>query len=247
MNRTDRTADPADLAPGLADLARQQLERRLADGLAPARVALYINNNKYIMISIKRKGDVYHLRVHHMFLNAKAEIVSAMVKYITKSDPEASQVLSAYINANQAQIRRRQRRDLGQELMPQGQYFDLRELYSAVNRKYFNNAIQAQITWGKRAPANAAPRRRNSIKMGSYSVEEKLIRIHPSLDRAFVPRYFVEWIVYHEMLHQKHPIPVIDGRRIFHTEEFLAEERLFDEFERAQRWERVHLNRLLVY
>lgn len=83
--------------------------------------------------------------------------------------------------------------------------------------------------------------------MGSYSVEDKLIRIHPSLDRPFVPRYFVAWIVYHEMLHQKHDIPVVDGRRQFHTPAFLAEERLFDEFERAQQWERVHLNRLLVY
>ena len=93
----------------------------------------------------------------------------------------------------------------------------------------------------------ARKRRRNSIKMGSYSVEDRLIRIHPSLDRPFVPRLFVEWIVYHEMLHQKHDIPVVGGRRQFHTPEFLAEEATFDGFDRARHWERENLDRLLLY
>ncbi len=28
----------------------------------------------------------------------------------------------------------------------------------------------------------------------SYSVEERLIRIHAALDRPFVPRFFIDWI-----------------------------------------------------
>ena len=43
--------------------------------------------------------------------------------------------------------------------------------------------------------------------MGSYSVEDRLIRIHPTLDRPDVPRYYVAWIVYHEMLHQSTAFP----------------------------------------
>ena len=83
--------------------------------------------------------------------------------------------------------------------------------------------------------------------MGSYSVEDRLIRIHASLDRPFVPRLFVEWIVYHEMLHQKHDIPVVGGRRQFHTPEFLAEEATYEHFHRMSRWERENLDKILSY
>ena len=73
---------------------------------------------------------------------------------------------------------------------------------------YSTTAFAAAITWGART---GRPKRRNSIKMGSYSVEDRLIRIHRSLDRVFVPRFFVAWIVFHEMLHQVHDIRVKHG------------------------------------
>ena len=82
--------------------------------------------------------------------------------------------------------------------------------------------------------------------MGSYSSDSKVIRIHPALDQSRVPRYFVEWIVFHEMLHHVHRArrgP--DGRRCVHTPEFLEHERRFYAFERAQRWENENLDLLL--
>jgi hypothetical protein len=132
-------------------------------------------------------------------------------------------------------------------IVTRGEQHDLQELYDGLNQRYFDGTIDARITWGQRAAADAPKRRRGSMKMGSYSVEDRLIRIHPSLDRPFVPRMFVEWIVYHEMLHQKHDIPVRGGRRQFHTPEFLAEEALFAEHEAARLWERQHLDLLLYY
>jgi hypothetical protein len=82
-----------------------------------------------------------------------------------------------------------------------GEHHDLRVIFDELNARYFDSRIDAAITWGARS---GRARRRNSIKMGSYSVEDRLIRIHRSLDRVFVPRFFVEWIVFHEMLHQVH-------------------------------------------
>ena len=82
--------------------------------------------------------------------------------------------------------------------------------------------------------------------MGSYSVEERLIRIHRSLDRGFVPRFFVEWIVFHEMLHQVHDIKVKNGRREFHSKAFLSNEARFERYAEARAWERIHLDALLT-
>ncbi len=81
--------------------------------------------------------------------------------------------------------------------------------------------------------------------MGTYLIDERIIRIHPALDQPFVPRYFVEWVVYHEMLHHVVPMPVVNGRRVYHSDEFRDLERRFDDFERARAWEEAHLTRLI--
>jgi len=82
--------------------------------------------------------------------------------------------------------------------------------------------------------------------MGVYFHDQKVIRIHPALDDARVPRYFVEMVVFHEMLHQIHP-PAVDavGRRIVHGPDFRAAERRFPGYLRARAWEKAHLHLLL--
>src|SRR2546428_295735 len=131
------------------------------------------------------------------------------------------------------------RRQPTQVIYTAGEHHDLRVIFDELNASYFGNKIDAAITWGARC---GRPRRRNSIKMGSYSVEDRLIRIHRSLDRAFVPRYFVAWIVFHEMLHQVHDIRVKNGRREFHSKAFLADEAGFEHYDQAKAWERQHLD-----
>ncbi len=186
-----------------------------------------------------------------MFLEAEAEVVRALGRYVARNDRDASRLLGRFIDINQRKIRRSRRYSLRRppavSIETRGEVHDLQELYDDLNRRYFADCIDARITWGQRNPEGAKRRRRNSIKMGSYSVEDRLIRIHPSLDRLFVPRLFVEWIVFHEMLHQKHDIPVIGGRRIFHTPEFMAEEASFEHYPRARQWERDNLDRILHY
>ena len=82
--------------------------------------------------------------------------------------------------------------------------------------------------------------------MGSYSADSRVIRIHPALDQPGVPRYFVEWIVFHEMLHHLYRARAAsDGRRCVHPPEFVEHERRFHAFHRAQAWEASNLDLLL--
>ena len=234
------------VAPLDDEQARQRLERRLASHLPEGRIALAVTDNRYTMISVKReKGPLYRVRLHHMFLAADSYLAEILARYIVNNDADASSELGRFIDENQVKIRRaRRRKAVAVTLETRGEVHDLQDIFDELNTQYFNNLIDARITWGQRTGKR---KRRNSIKMGSYSVEDRLIRIHPSLDRKFVPRFFVEWIVYHEMLHQVHDIPLIAGRRIFHTPEFLQQEAQFLHFERARRWERDYLDRILHY
>jgi hypothetical protein len=71
------------------------------------------------------------------------------------------------------------------------------------------------------------------------------VRIHPALDRRWVPRYFLAYVMFHEMLHHAMPVTRGPGRRLLHPPEFREREREFRHHERALAWERAHLHRLL--
>ncbi|MGE0546832.1 MAG: hypothetical protein AB7O24_03855 [Kofleriaceae bacterium] len=241
-----RRSRRADATPQEILDAQDSLERRIRAHLAKGRVTVTLTDNRYTMISVRRvpKERRFEVRLHHMFADADPVITRALARYIADNDADASRVLGEFIDANSGHVRGRSRRAPTQVIFTAGEHYDLREIYDELNAKYFENKIDASITWGART---GRPRRRNSIKMGSYSVEDRLIRIHRSLDRAFVPRFFVAWIVFHEMLHQVHDIRVRNGRREFHSKQFLADEAQFEHYDRARLWERSHLDALLTY
>lgn len=226
--------------------AQDSLERRIRAHLTRGRVQVTLTDNRYTMISVRRlaKERRYEVRLHHMFAQADPVITRALARYVADNDADASRILGEFIDQNSAHVRGRARRAPTQVIFTAGEYHDLRQIFDELNVRYFNSQIDASITWGART---GRPRRRNSIKMGSYSVEDRLIRIHRSLDRAFVPRFFVAWIVFHEMLHQVHDIRVKNGRREFHSKEFLADEQQFEQYEEARLWERRHLDAILTY
>ena len=252
LRRARRT--PAVVPDEIAE-AQDSLERRIRAHLARGRVQVTLTDNRYTMISVRRlagkdagkderRSRRYEVRLHHMFADADPVITRALAHYIADNDADASRILGDFIDANADHVRGRSRRAPAQLIFTAGEHHDLRAIVDELNARYFANRIEAAITWGART---GRPRRRNSIKMGSYSVEDRLIRIHRSLDRAFVPRFFVAWIVFHEMLHQVHDIRVKNGRREFHSKEFLADEAGFELYEDAKLWERRHLDALLTY
>ena len=60
-----------------------------------------------------------------------------------------------------------------------------------------------------------------------------------------MPLFFVEFIVFHEMLHQLFPSSNGPGRRVHHPRAFRDRERAFPLYEAAIGWERENLRALL--
>jgi len=215
----------------------------LALYLPPGKtLELRLTNNHYSMISVRRKADGYRLRLHRMFVGAEPRFVRALARYVVHNDRRASTLLGEFIEDNQHIIRRQTRRPRNFNIRTAGRHHDLQQIFDRLNAERFAGTLEARITWG---PVAQRRQRRRSIKMGSFAVEDRIIRIHPALDQECVPSYFVAWIVYHEMLHGKHEVQRENGRRRFHTEAFLAEERTFPDYERACAWEKQNLDRLL--
>jgi len=129
-------------------------------------------------------------------------------------------------------------------LRTRGEVHDLAEILQRINDTYFASTItDVMITWGRRTRPSV--QKRSSIKLGSYSQVERLIRVHPVLDKEWVPRYFLSYIVYHELLHHVIPELRVAGRSVLHPPEFAQRERAFRHHERAIAWEQKHIDRLL--
>jgi hypothetical protein len=226
--------------------ARQALERRLqASHTGP--VILSITDNRHSIISHRLARGVLKARIHHMFLDAPRGVVDALVRYVTRGERHASTLVGDFIEANGSRIDTRRRR---LRLHPLGAHHDLLKIFEDVNARYFDGQCHALVTWGRKVvrPGGRNRKPRVSIKLGSYSQTERVIRIHPVLDRQWVPRYFVAFVLYHEMLH--HMMPTSRGqagrsRATLHPPEFRERERKFRHYERAIAWERAHIARLL--
>jgi hypothetical protein len=111
-------------------------------------------------------------------------------------------------------------------------------------RCHFEDLAPVDITWGRKAQP-ARRRRRRTIQLGTNLPEERLIRIHPVHDQPWVPRFYLEAVVFHELLHHAMPAVVRNGRHCYHTAAFRKRERAFMHHEREIAWERANLDRLL--
>jgi hypothetical protein len=125
----------------------------------------------------------------------------------------------------------------------EGRHFDLKDIFNKLNAKYFRKRLKDYtITWGRKRRV----RPREYFVFGTIQEEDRLIRIHPALDASFVPTWFLEYVIYHEMLHSVVPDEYDgSGRRRVHTEAFCERERQFPLYRKAKRWEDENLARFL--
>lgn len=127
-------------------------------------------------------------------------------------------------------------------LRHEGKYFDLRRIFDRLNKRHFGGRLRHyNVIWGRRRKQ----RPKDYFVFGTIQEEDRVIRINPWLDQPFVPRWFLEYVLYHEMLHSVVPDKVRRGRRLVHTDEFNRREREFPRYQRARRWEADNLARFL--
>ena len=109
-----------------------------------------------------------------------------------------------------------------------GAVYDLDELFAKVNDQYFRGAIPKPVlTWSAKKTYRI---------LGHHDATHETVAISRSLDSHSVPRYVVEYVLFHEMLHIAHPTKHVNGRRYNHTAAFKRDERKFQYFDEAEKW-----------
>ena len=110
----------------------------------------------------------------------------------------------------------------------QGRTYDLEALFEDLNQRFFHGLMaRPQMTWSR-------DHARNSL--GHYDPAHNAIVVSRIFDHPRVPRFAVEYIVYHEMLHLKHPVRLRGTRRCVHSADFQAEEKLFPQLDEVKQF-----------
>jgi predicted metal-dependent hydrolase len=100
-----------------------------------------------------------------------------------------------------------------------GRAYDLDAIFEDLNTRFFHGLLaRPHLTWSRNHSRNS---------LGHYDPAHNAIVVSRIFDHPAIPRYAVDYIVYHEMLHLKHPVRLRGSRRCVHSAEFQAEEKLF--------------------
>ena len=109
-----------------------------------------------------------------------------------------------------------------------GHVYDLDRVFEELNLRHFGGMMaRPRMSWSQGRARNL---------LGHYDPAHNAIVVSRVFDHPSVPRYAVDYIVYHEMLHLRHPVKLNGSRRCVHSAEFRAEEKLFPQLEAAQRF-----------
>ena len=129
-----------------------------------------------------------------------------------------------------ARVRRKRARRIAHN--PCGTAHDLEPMFAALNLEYFEgNLRRPRLGWSTRPWRS---------QYGCFDPSLDQIVMNNRLDRADVPSYAVELILYHEMLHVKHPLRAAACGLQAHSAEFGSEEKRFKHYNRARKFlERV--------
>lgn len=218
-------------------ISAADVETRLLKGHG-LHVRVILTDNSSTLISFNRAARPVSLRLHHMFRFAGLRELDALARFIKRGrrDP----VLREFLEGNGHLIRRPPERPA--RLRQKGEHHDLGAIFRELNEEFFQRGVQAKITWGR----EARPKKRlRHIRLGSFDWDSNVIRVHPRLDRDFVPAYVVRAVVFHEMCHAHLPREEKNGKRVLHGPAFREFLERFPDTDRAERWQKNNLARLL--
>jgi len=108
----------------------------------------------------------------------------------------------------------------------QGRHHNLETLFDELNQRFFQGWMgRPNLSW-----AQAAARR----NLGHYDPAHNAILISRVFDTPAVPRFVLEYVLYHEMLHLRFPVRMKGSRRCVHSPEFREQERQFPRWQEAE-------------
>jgi len=226
---------PITAVPGGTALCQRMFTRIGCAGPPPAfRVEFYPYSS--LTLTIRRRNEEMIVRFSDLLQRAPLAVLEGaaailLAKIYRRRMPRA---LAAPYNDYAKSHRTRRRiqtmrsgRVRPSSLPPAGRHFDLTLMFDELNARFFANVLRKPLLgWSTRGWRR---------QFGSYDPGPNQILLNKRMDRPEIPQFVVEYVLFHEMLHVKHPTRKSGCSMVSHSAEFRAEEKLFPEFDRARK------------
>lgn len=222
--------------PGGEALFQRMFTRIGCDGRPPHfHVEFYPYSS--LVLTIRRRGDVLYVRFSDLLLRAPMDVLEGaaallLARAYRRKTPRAMvQGYLKYARSDRTRSRisrMRSHRVRTRHAGPQGDHHDLAVLFDGLNQTYFSGELhRPQIGWSARTWRR---------QFGCYDPGPNQILLNRRMDRPGVPQFVVEYVLFHEMLHVKHPTRRSGCSLISHSREFRAEEKRFEQFGAARKF-----------
>lgn len=229
-------AKTATHVPGGVALFQRMFTRIGCEGRPPQfHVVFYPYSS--LVITLRRRADIVYVRFSDLLRRAPVAVLEGaaalLLARVYQHRPPRSliQPYLEYARSDRTRTRihrLRSHRVRPAAISPRGAHHDLTQLFDRLNERYFSSELpRPHIAW-----SSSAWRR----QFGSYDPGPNQIVLNRRMDRPGVPQFVVEYVLYHEMLHVKHPTRRSGCGLISHSPEFRAEEKRYEHFHAARKF-----------
>jgi hypothetical protein len=201
-----------------------------------ARFYPFVSINNTIRL---REGELY-IRISDLLEGAPESVLDAIAHillaklYRKPIDRSRSTRYRRYVASHDVSSKARLVRQMrGRKHIhsARGHHYHLEDIFEDLNTRFFHGLMaRPQLTWSRNHARNS---------LGHYDPAHNAIVISRVFDAPRVPRYVIEYILYHEMLHLKYPVKLRGSRRCVHPREFQEEEKLFPQLDSAKTFLRI--------
>lgn len=225
-------------------------------GLDTVRVSLNRRLRRSWHVTIQPHTGLREMVVPAFLEEAPGEIKETLLEWATLPDPRRSS-RRAQIRRRKAELEKRvwdyieayhpEKKRTPKRIDPsvyekgtRGAVYDLREVFDCVNRRYFQGSVSSALRWGEYASLTSYQTTRTAPDGSRYN----LITIAGAYNHPRVPRFAIEGVMHHEMLHIVVPPTQGTSRRTVHGRAFRRAERKFLHLREWTEWQHVHVRRL---
>jgi hypothetical protein len=187
--------------------------------------------------TIRRQGSVWMIRISDHCRNAPRPVLEAIItilacKIMRRKPHRKHWDAYEYFRKSPAVLEsvRKRRLQEGRKHIAghEGKCHSLQKIYEEINSRYFNDQIEiGRIGWGFRM---------SWARLGHFDPVHHTITLSPVLDSPKVPKFVVDYVVYHEMLHAIFEDTTAHRTRRHHTLEFRRVEKAYPDFAKAKKF-----------
>ncbi len=186
---------------------------------------------------IRLEGGRLQVRITDLLSGAPAPVMEALA-YILLGKLYRKPVERIYAHRYRLYLNRRDvrrqamliRQIRGRKFIsgPQGEHYNLEEIFERLNREFFDGLLgRPQLGWS---------RQRSRSMLGHFDPSHNAIIISRVFDQDKTPdlALALESVMFHEMLHLRYPVDHNGKRRRVHTREFREAEKKFPRLNEAK-------------